>query len=105
MSNTYSPSPFYPNQPGPVPGWQPPHPPPVPPRRRSPLKVAFACLALSMAALCSLLALGVAFFTFFLPANHPVINETIPTPRPTLPPLKIYSVTSKQPTIDAQFIN
>src|SRR5581483_3178879 len=91
--------------PAPLPSGQPFYgTPPVVPKQGFPVKKTCGCLALGMAVVCALLALGMAFFSFAFHTDQPVVNEPIPTPRPTLPPLHVYNVAGK-PTMDAQFIN
>ncbi|HLZ63858.1 MAG TPA: glucosaminidase domain-containing protein [Ktedonosporobacter sp.] len=116
MSNNYQP-PFYPppqpQQPlppyQPQPAYQPfPTPlssyPPGPPKKRSSFKLLLTCLVVSVLALCTLVTMGSAFFTFLFPRNEPVVVVPTATPRPTVPPLKVYTVVGK-PTLNAQFIN
>lgn len=103
---SYQPQQLYqPYQSAPTSGGQPLYySPPVPTRQRIPLKRACSCLAFFLAAMCLLLTLGVAFFTFAFHTNQSVVNELVPTPRPTLPPLRVYNLMGK-PTMDAQFID
>jgi hypothetical protein len=62
----------------------------------------FSCLTISAIAACALLGLAGVFFAFIVHHNQPAVPT--PTPVPTLPPLKVYSVVGR-PTMDAQFIN
>jgi len=63
------------------------------------------CLGLSLLMLCVLVMMGGALFSYLLPHNEPTtVIEPTATPRPTIPPLKVYKVAG-QPTLDAQFIN
>jgi Mannosyl-glycoprotein endo-beta-N-acetylglucosaminidase len=97
MSSTYPPRAY----PPPPPSFQ--YPPA--PRKHSPLRVLLlTCLTLSLLGLCALLALGGTFFALVASHNQPIPTVQIPTPVPTLPPLKVYNVVGK-PTIDATFIN
>jgi hypothetical protein len=70
----------------------------APPRKRRPIFLIVALLALAIS-LCALSLLAGAFLLFVRPGLQPTA-----TPVPTLPPLKTYSVVGK-PTIDAAFIN
>lgn len=95
--------PYQPYQSAPAAGRQPLYyASPVPTSQRFPWKRACGCLAFCLAVMCLLLTLGVAFFAFH--TNQSVANELVPTPRPTLPPLRVYNLVGK-PTMDAQFIN
>lgn len=102
MSNTYHPQRYAP--PLPYRPLSPPHtlPPYQPPdRQRSSPKLLLTCLVTSLLAICTLVVLVCSLFLFFFLQNKPA---SIAPPRPTLPPLQVYSVVG-QPTIDAQFIN
>jgi hypothetical protein len=101
MSNAYHPQQYAP--PVPYQPWPAPHPlPPYqPPSKRSPSKIMLTCLVTSLLALCTLVTLSGSLFLVFFLHNGPAY---IAPPRPTLPPLTVYSVVG-QPTIDVQFIN
>ncbi len=92
-----SPSSPQPYQPMPAP------PPYIPPRQRRSFFLLIGLLALSIS-LCALLILASSFFVFVLPRLQPVTLAPEATPVPTLPALKVYTVTGK-PTLDAKFIN
>ena len=101
MSNAYHTQQYAPPAPyRPLPA---PHPlPPYQPLgKRSPAKIMLTFLVISLLALCTLATLSGSLFLVFFLHDGPA---SIAPPRPTLPPLTVYSVVG-QPTIDAQFIN